>query len=132
MSDNVAVASGVSLGTGLTLVAVQAGIPLGIGFAAVGVLGATVGHARWMLERERNNPDAADIPMRRHVCMLLRALLMAEFVCAVLLLLWIEYEWRWPIGLIVGAVSSVFASDAIELMWTTIKGQVAKRTGGRG
>ena len=132
MSEKMVVGASVggSIGTTLTLAAVQAGIPLGIGFATVGVLGATVGHARWTLERERLNPEAMNIPLRRHACMLLRGVLMAEFVCAVLLLATIEWEIRWPIALIVGAVSSVFASDAIEFMWQMIKGQVQKRIGG--
>lgn len=110
----------------LTMAAVQAGIPLAIGFMFVGIFGALVGHARWTLERERRDPSVADLPFRQHVCMLLRAMLMAEFVCLVLLFVWIEFKWPWTWGLIVGAISSVFASDAIELMWTMVKARAGR------
>lgn len=102
-------------------------MPLAMGFCVVGVLGATVGHARWTLERERKDPGVADLPYRQHLCMIARGILMAQFVCLVLLLLWIEYHWPWTLGLIAALLGSVFASDTIEWMWqrgTSIAGRV--------
>lgn len=113
-------------GAALTMAAITAGMPLALGFAGVGVIGATVGHARWTLERERNNTDVGAIPLRRHICMLLRAVLMAEFVCMILFLAWTEYQWSWTWGLITGAIASVFASDAIELMWDAVQSRFKK------
>lgn len=116
-------------GSVLTLAAVYAGLPLGMGFAAMGVLGAVTGHMRWMIERERKTPDAPGISLRQHFCMLLRAVCMAEFVATVLLLAWIDQSWPWAWGLIVCAISSVFASDAIELMWQAVQRRFKKMTG---
>lgn len=108
-------------GSALTIAAVQAGLPMAIGFAATGAFGAAVGHARWTLDRERKDPGGPTIPYRIHGCMMLRAVLMAEFVAMILLLAWVEYRWPWTWGLIVCAVSSVFASEAIELMWVAVQ-----------
>ncbi len=105
----------------LTFAAIEAGAPLAIGFIFAGLFGALVGHVRWTLERERQNPNVPELPMRQHVCMLLRAIIMAEFVSLVLLLIWLDQVWPWTWGLIVGAVSSVFAADAIELMWNIVR-----------
>lgn len=107
-------------GTALSMAVIIAGVPLFIGFMLVGMAGAFVGHARWTLARERDKPDAEVLPLRQHVCMILRALLMAEFVTMILFLIWTEQGWSWTWGLVVGAISSVFAADAIEIMWVSI------------
>lgn len=129
MSESAAITAAAVAGSTLTLAAVQAGTPLGIGFALMGLLGATTGHARWMLDREKKTPEAPAITVRQHLCMLARAILMAEFVAVVLLLAWLELRWPWTWGLIVCAVSSVFASDAIELMWTAVQARFRKMMG---
>lgn len=129
MSESAVVTAAAVAGSTLTLAAVQAGTPLGIGFALMGLLGATTGHARWMVEREKKTPDAPAITVRKHFCMLAWAVLMAEFVAVVLLLAWIELRWPWTWGLIVCAVSSVFASDAIEMMWNGVQKWLGKKAG---
>ena len=116
-------------GSVLTAAAVYAGLPLGMGFAAMGVLGAVTGHMRWMIERERKNPEAPALTLRQHLCMLLRAICMAEFIAVVLMLAWIDQSLPWAWGLIICAISSVFASDAIELMWQAVQRKFKKATG---
>lgn len=113
-------------GAALTMAAITSGMPLAIGFVSVGLVGATVGHARWTLERERKEPQSESLPLRKHLCMILRAILMAEFVCLILFLAWTEYQWSWTWGLITGAIASVFASDAIELMWQSVQNRFKK------
>lgn len=110
-------ASATLAGAALTMAMVEAGMPLAVGFATVGILGACVGHARWTIELERKDPAAPALPWRLHLCMLGRGLLMAQFVCLILLLMWLEYHWPWTFGLIAASLGSVFASDAIEWMW---------------
>jgi len=120
---------GATAGSVLTVAAVQAGLPLGIGFAGMGVLGAVVGHARWTLEQEKRDPRPASLTYRQHVCMIMRAVLMAEFVAMVLLLAWLEYSLPWTWGLIICAISSVFAADTIELMWQAVQARFKRLTG---
>jgi hypothetical protein len=105
----------------LTIAAVEAGMPLAVGFLFAGLFGALVGHVRWVVDRERRDPTLGELPMRQQMCMVARAAIMGEFVCLVLLLVWLETGWPWTWGLIAGAISAVFGSDAIELMWTTVK-----------
>ena len=54
---------------------------------------------------------------------------MAEFVATVWRLAWIDQSRPWAWGLIVCAISSVFASDAIELMWQAVQRRFKKMTG---
>lgn len=116
------------LSSTLTLALAIENLPLAVGFASVGVLGAFVGHARYTLEREKQTPPAAELTAREHACMLMRGVLMAEFVCLVLLLAWLEMRWAWTWGLIVAAISSVFATDAIELMWRAVRARFLRIT----
>lgn len=104
-----------------------AGWPYAVGYAGVGILGAAVGHARYTIDREKQVPALADLTIRQHCCMIARGILMAEFVCLILLLAWVEMNWAWTWGLIVAAISSVFANDAIELMWIKLKTWFAER-----
>jgi hypothetical protein len=108
------------------MAAVEAGMPLAVGFLMVGFIGAIVGHIRWTIEQERKNADFT-ISISRHFWMMGRACVMAIFVCGIVLLVWIEMRWPWTWGLIIGAISSVFANDAIEWMWHTLKAKANGR-----
>lgn len=118
----------VSLATAaLTMAAVEAGIPLAMGFGIAGVFGACVGHARWMLERERADQTAmVNLDLRIHICMMLRAVVMGMFTSFLLLLLWIEMRWPWTWGIIVASLASVFSADAIEGAWRIVKGRAER------
>lgn len=125
MAEHYVRMAGVS-GGALTIATVQAGLPMAAGFVAMGAFGALVGHARWCIERAKKNPHARPVPIGTHLWMICLAVLMSEFVSLILLFAWIHYELPWALGLIVAGVCSVFANDAIELMWRAVQARFRK------
>jgi len=105
----------------LTVAVVSAGMPLAIGFAVAGALGASVGFLRNTLEQEKAGKQWSSLPFGCHLFHFFRGLVLAEFVCMVIFLTWLEMGWPWAWGLIAACVSSVFAPEAIEVMWSRIK-----------
>lgn len=127
MAQNESVHAASAAAGALVIAAMQAGIPIAIGMVCVGLLGAGVAHARAISAREKDGEEV--FTRRQHLCMLLRGILFAEFVCMIIFITWIEYNWPWTLALILGAISSVFASEAIELMWSGVRHKFKRFTG---